>query len=218
MFFQRSAARLSTSSPWKRPKWWMDPFTSEIDRASRTRPLSGCPLLAGKHSLSCQILAQLSIVVSIVLITTCQIFGVYVPLYFRVWLFHCERDPPLQTSRHEQHRFLRYILYRLYRLQSASAATTEQPYGSHTQHMYIHIYIYIYESAYIHVYIISYIYIHIKQTIEIFKSHHRLFFCSEDLDMLHDVELLGRCLLEAIEPKLGEFGLDWDKVQPSDEP
>lgn len=30
--------------------------------------------------------------------------------------------------------------------------------------------------------------------------------------MLHDVELLGRCLLESIEPKLGEFGLDWDKV------
>lgn len=36
----------------------------------------------------------------------------------------------------------------------------------------------------------------------------------KDLDMLHDVELLGRCLLESLEPKLGEFGLDWDKVGP----
>ena len=34
----------------------------------------------------------------------------------------------------------------------------------------------------------------------------------QDLDLLHDVELLGRCLLESIEPKLGEYGLDWDKA------
>ncbi|CAE7658253.1 mecr [Symbiodinium pilosum] len=37
-------------------------------------------------------------------------------------------------------------------------------------------------------------------------------FENQDLDMLHDVELLGRCLSESIETKLGEFGLGWDKV------
>ena len=31
--------------------------------------------------------------------------------------------------------------------------------------------------------------------------------------MLHDVELLGRCLAESIETKLGEFGLSWDKAR-----
>jgi len=34
-------------------------------------------------------------------------------------------------------------------------------------------------------------------------------FENEDLDMLHDVELLGRSMVEAIEAKLGEFGLKW---------
>merc|ERR1711865_150581 len=37
-------------------------------------------------------------------------------------------------------------------------------------------------------------------------------FQNEDLDMLHDVELLGRSMVEAIEPKLGEHGLDWKNV------
>ncbi|CAE7947297.1 Mecr [Symbiodinium sp. KB8] len=37
-------------------------------------------------------------------------------------------------------------------------------------------------------------------------------FENQDLDLLHDVELLGRCLAESIETKLGEFGLSWDKV------
>jgi predicted esterase len=35
---------------------------------------------------------------------------------------------------------------------------------------------------------------------------------NQDLDLLHDCELLGRSLVEAIEPKLGEFGLDWKNV------
>ena len=34
--------------------------------------------------------------------------------------------------------------------------------------------------------------------------------------MLHDVELLGRCLSESIETKLGEFGLGWDKADVVD--
>merc|ERR1712139_437016 len=37
-------------------------------------------------------------------------------------------------------------------------------------------------------------------------------FENQDLDMLHDCELLGRSLVDAIEPKLGEFGLDWKNV------
>eukprot|EP00930_Biecheleria_cincta_P037697 TRINITY_DN258_c0_g1_i6.p1 TRINITY_DN258_c0_g1~~TRINITY_DN258_c0_g1_i6.p1 ORF type:complete len:837 (-),score=197.60 TRINITY_DN258_c0_g1_i6:45-2555(-) len=37
-------------------------------------------------------------------------------------------------------------------------------------------------------------------------------FENQDLDMLHDVELLGRSLVDALEPRLGEFGLDWSKV------
>eukprot|EP00931_Biecheleriopsis_adriatica_P102968 TRINITY_DN77863_c0_g1_i1.p1 TRINITY_DN77863_c0_g1~~TRINITY_DN77863_c0_g1_i1.p1 ORF type:complete len:837 (-),score=198.44 TRINITY_DN77863_c0_g1_i1:63-2573(-) len=37
-------------------------------------------------------------------------------------------------------------------------------------------------------------------------------FENQDLDLLHDVELLGRCMVEAIEPQLGEHGLGWDKV------
>merc|ERR1711972_270444 len=35
---------------------------------------------------------------------------------------------------------------------------------------------------------------------------------NEDLDMLHDVELLGRSMVEAIEQKLGTTGLDWKNV------
>lgn len=35
---------------------------------------------------------------------------------------------------------------------------------------------------------------------------------NQDLDVLHDVELLGRSFVEALEPKLGEYGLDWRNV------
>jgi predicted esterase len=37
-------------------------------------------------------------------------------------------------------------------------------------------------------------------------------FENEDLDMLHDVELLGRSTVEAIEPKLEEYKLTWSNV------
>lgn len=37
-------------------------------------------------------------------------------------------------------------------------------------------------------------------------------FENEDLDMLHDVELLGRSLVEAVEPKLKQNGLQWKNV------
>merc|ERR1712039_300400 len=37
-------------------------------------------------------------------------------------------------------------------------------------------------------------------------------FENQDLDMLHDVELLGRSLVESLEPKLGEYGLQWSNV------
>merc|ERR1712137_1287119 len=37
-------------------------------------------------------------------------------------------------------------------------------------------------------------------------------FENSDLDLLHEVELLGRSLVESIEPKLGEYGLDWKNV------
>lgn len=40
----------------------------------------------------------------------------------------------------------------------------------------------------------------------------RASFENQDLDMLHDVELLGRSLADTLEPKLGEYGLDWKKV------
>merc|ERR1712050_147703 len=40
----------------------------------------------------------------------------------------------------------------------------------------------------------------------------RLSFENEDLDMLHDVELLGRSMIETIEAKLGDYGLDWQNV------
>jgi len=37
-------------------------------------------------------------------------------------------------------------------------------------------------------------------------------FQNQDLDMLHDVELLGRALAETLESKLQEYSLDWTKV------
>jgi predicted esterase len=37
-------------------------------------------------------------------------------------------------------------------------------------------------------------------------------FENQDLDLLHDVELLGRSLVETIEAKLGQCGLDWKNV------
>jgi len=40
----------------------------------------------------------------------------------------------------------------------------------------------------------------------------RAAFENQDLDMLHDCELLGRSIVETVEPKLGEFGLGWNNV------
>ncbi|CAJ1395257.1 unnamed protein product [Effrenium voratum] len=40
----------------------------------------------------------------------------------------------------------------------------------------------------------------------------RTSFENEDLDMLHDVEVLGRSLAEALEPKLKQSGLGWKNV------
>jgi len=40
----------------------------------------------------------------------------------------------------------------------------------------------------------------------------RVAFQNEDLDMLHDVELLGRSLTEAVECKMNELALDWNNV------
>jgi len=37
-------------------------------------------------------------------------------------------------------------------------------------------------------------------------------FENQDLDLLHDCELLGRSIVETVEPKLGEFGLGWNNV------
>merc|ERR1719382_1494613 len=45
-----------------------------------------------------------------------------------------------------------------------------------------------------------------------FYLRERASFENQDLDMLHDVELLGRSLVESLEPKLGEYGLDWNNV------
>lgn len=40
----------------------------------------------------------------------------------------------------------------------------------------------------------------------------RLSFENEDLDMLHDVELLGRCMVESIQPKLSQYSIGWKNV------
>jgi NADPH:quinone reductase-like Zn-dependent oxidoreductase len=40
----------------------------------------------------------------------------------------------------------------------------------------------------------------------------RAAFENTDLDNLHDCELLGRALVEVLEPKLGEYSLDWKNV------
>merc|ERR1712056_124676 len=45
-----------------------------------------------------------------------------------------------------------------------------------------------------------------------FYLRDRAGFENQDLDMLHDVELLGRSLVDALEPKLGEYGLEWSNV------
>merc|ERR1711953_1508150 len=37
-------------------------------------------------------------------------------------------------------------------------------------------------------------------------------FENQDLDMLHDLELLGRCMVETLEAKLHETGLDWKNL------
>jgi len=45
-----------------------------------------------------------------------------------------------------------------------------------------------------------------------FYLRDRTSFENQDLDMMHDVELLGRSLVESLEPKIGEYGLDWSNV------
>merc|ERR1712190_339062 len=45
-----------------------------------------------------------------------------------------------------------------------------------------------------------------------FYLRDRAGFENQDLDMLHDVELLGRSPVESLEPKLGEYGLQWNNV------
>jgi len=40
----------------------------------------------------------------------------------------------------------------------------------------------------------------------------RLSFENQDLDHLHDVELLGRSFVEALQPKLAEYNLEWKNV------
>jgi len=45
-----------------------------------------------------------------------------------------------------------------------------------------------------------------------FYLRDRASFENQDLDLLHDVELLGRSLVESLETKLAEHGLDWSKV------
>merc|ERR1711972_953226 len=45
-----------------------------------------------------------------------------------------------------------------------------------------------------------------------FYLRDRAGFENQDLDMLHDVELLGRSLVESLEPKVAEYGLDWSNI------
>merc|ERR1712217_609961 len=45
-----------------------------------------------------------------------------------------------------------------------------------------------------------------------FYLRDRANFENQDLDMLHDVELLGRSMVESLEPKVNEYGLNWSNV------